>query len=222
MIKSKEQIKKDVKEQLRVNDTIDASNVDAYADKTGKVTLTGTVSSLNSKEAVEEIAYKILGVTDVENELDVALPKRDIPITDQELEVYIREAFMRQSVIDSSKVSVVVKNGIANLEGVVDTFWKRNIASDLASQVIGVREVKNKIAVVPTQSRTDEEIARDIMSSLDRDISADIENIDISVENGRVTLSGVVSSGIAKDAAETAAKGTTGVKDIVNDLSIRY
>lgn len=68
----------DVKSKIRAafqrNANIDANNI-TVESVGSKVTLTGTVRSFAEKQDAEDAAYKALGITDVDNQLEVKIPE---------------------------------------------------------------------------------------------------------------------------------------------------
>ena len=75
---------------------------------------------------------------------------------------------------------------------------------------------------LPTSSeRTDEDIARAAVNSLNWTISVPADRIKISVSKGWVTLEGEVSWQFQKSAAESAVKRLTGVKGISNLITVK-
>ncbi|MBD3366330.1 BON domain-containing protein [candidate division WWE3 bacterium] len=223
MVESKELIKKKVEQQLQSNTQVEASNVSVeVADDGGKVILEGSVPYLSAKQAVTEVTKRVFGVREVENNLEVVHVEPFSSYADENLEADVREALFLSSVLQEDNIDVEVREGVVTLLGSVSDYWKKSRALELATQVRGVKNVVDELAVVPTRGSTDEQIALDVLATLDRDISADIDQIDVHVDNGRVVFDGVVSSWIAKNAAKRAAESTAGVKDIVDNLSIRY
>jgi osmotically-inducible protein OsmY len=80
------------------------------------------------------------------------------------------------------------------LEGTVDAFWKKVRAEDLAFSMRGVLGLTNKIAVVPTQTIADENLAENIINALDRNVNVNVDDVNVTVEDGTVTLTGAVPS----------------------------
>lgn len=68
--------------------------------------------------------------------------------------------------------------------------------------------------------RSDELIADDIHRELTDDHDLDATHIDVSVQNGEVTLTGIVSSRWAKRHAEDVVAECRGVRDVQNRLRI--
>jgi len=70
--------------------------------------------------------------------------------------------------------------------------------------------------------RTDEEIRDDVLDELEWDPAIpEASQIGVAVDNGVVTLSGVVESFPVKRAAEEAARRVEGVRAIANDIEVR-
>jgi len=122
--------------------------------------------------------------------------------------------------IDSSKIEVSVDDGLVTLEGSVDAYWKKIRAENMIFDIRGVTGVSNKLTIVPTKDFMDEQIANSIISAMDRNLNVDAETIDVTVENGIATLSGSVSTLAAYQAAYNAAAYTSGVIDIIDNLTI--
>ncbi len=69
--------------------------------------------------------------------------------------------------------------------------------------------------------RSDERIYDDVCSNLWQHGQIDASDIDVSVENGEVTLKGTVDSRSTKRMAEDTADSIPGVQDVHNQLKIR-
>lgn len=69
--RSSGQVKEDVEELIAANVAIDPAYVAVIVDG-GKVILKGCVSNLEVSEETERAARKVIGVTDVRNELEIS------------------------------------------------------------------------------------------------------------------------------------------------------
>jgi osmotically-inducible protein OsmY len=164
-----------------------------------------------------EDAYDVAGVVLVENQLKVEYPKQ---LTDSEIKSNVTNALSWDFDLDSQKIRVTVNNGDVKLLGTVDAYWKKMIAETDVSKVKGVRNIKNEIAIVPTNEREDEHIAKDVEEALRRKWLVDVNDVDVRVEHGFVTLTGDVPSRLARTEADEAAIYTDGVKAVENKLAI--
>ena len=215
---SNEQIKKDIVNQLYWDQMVDASDVMVEVSD-GKVTLSGTVPSYSARQAAYNDAVIIPGVYLMDNRLGVQAPPVLPPITDDEIRMRAESILDWNADIDAAAIIVTVQAGRVNLSGHVDAYWKRIKAEELVSNLFGVLEVDNAITVVPTDGYRDTLIADDIIATLERSTDIDINNVEIKVENGVVTLSGNVPNWSALRSAEDIARYTGGVVEVINDLS---
>ncbi len=69
--------------------------------------------------------------------------------------------------------------------------------------------------------RSDERIREDVCDALTRDPAVDASQIQVTVNDGRVTLNGTVGSRWMKRRAEDCAEELSGVSDVRNELDIR-
>ena len=216
----KEKKKKNVLDHLYWDDRVNASDVRVEVDE-GKVILTGSVPTYNAKTAAFLDACRVSGVESIENEIEVNFPNAFEGPKDSEIKNNIEDLLSWNSSIDASKIDVFVKDGIVNLKGSVDAYWKKLEAEKTAARINGVVNMKNKIVVVPSQDREDREIAEEIIHAIARDVRVSVDNVDVTVNGGKATLSGTVDAWIAHDAAVNAAKHTEGIKEIQDDIVIQ-
>lgn len=218
--RASEDIKKDVIDQLYWDDRIDASNVKAEVTN-GAVTLTGSVPTYAARQAAQEDAWLIPGVSSVDNLLEVAYPTEFERPTDAELQANLSTAMSWEPHLPGSDIEVSVQGGWVTLNGSVDAYWKKLRAEEIATTLTGVLGVTNELAVVPSDAYEDRLIADNIVAALDRNVHVDAESVDVRVNNGVVTLSGSVSSLPAFRAAQETAEYTAGVIAVNNELVIR-
>ena len=128
--------------------------------------------------------------------------------------------YPRFSIFDD--VSVSVENGLVTLTGKVTMPYKRDELARRAARVDGVREVQNRIDVLPV-STFDEDLRYRIPRAIYGNPSfwryAARANppIHIIVERGRVTLTGVVNSNVERMLARSLATGW-GELSVSNEL----
>src|SRR5260370_11663810 len=100
--------------------------------------------------------------------------------------------------IKSNDIATAVKDGVVTLSGFVSSFWELDAAEKAAKRVYGVKAVANDLEVKLFWQRTDPEIARSAVQTLESHVSIPSENIRDSVKNGRVTLEGTVTFAFQK------------------------
>jgi hyperosmotically inducible protein len=118
-----------------------------------------------------------------------------------------------------------VDGGIVTLMGQVTRPTLKSDAGKAVFRIEGVDKVDNQIQVLPlspVDDRTRLAVYRAIYGhpGLDRYALQAVPPIHIIVENGKVTLEGVVSTQSDKDMANIRANGVGGVFSVVNNLRV--
>jgi hyperosmotically inducible protein len=118
-----------------------------------------------------------------------------------------------------------VDGGTVTLLGQVTRPTLKSDAGNVVKGIEGVGKVDNQILVLPLSSMDDRirlAVYRAIYGhpGLDRYALQAVPPIHIIVENGKVTLEGVVSTQGDKDLANIQANGVSGVFSVVNNLRV--
>jgi osmotically-inducible protein OsmY len=195
---------------LSFNPTVTVSN--------GVVTLTGTVDNASAKQAAGDTAQNTIGVWRVHNYLRV---RPELDVTDKVLEERVRKALKRNPYVERSNITVVVMNGNAYLYGDVDSWLAKDEAERVARGVNGVVEVTSRLKVdyVP-EPLSDRELAADVRFQLYWDAMVDEDAIDVSIDDGTVTLTGTVNSWYERHLAEQNARDA-GADTVRNNLKVQ-
>lgn len=220
MTRFDEQIKKDVVDQLYWDQRVDASDVEVAVDD-GEVSLSGVVPNFISRQAAENDVISIPGVLKVNNQLEVLYPTAITLPTDDEIQTHLESVIKWNSYMDESGIGISVEDGVVTLKGSVDSYWKKERLDDVARDILGVKDVVNELAVVPTKDIADQVIAETIMDALDRNIFVDAESLEVTVRNGEVTLTGNVEEWNTFRTAYEIALYTPGVTNVINNLTLR-
>jgi osmotically-inducible protein OsmY len=141
-----------VASSLSWSPSVDATRIHVAVDQ-GVVTLSGTVDSYWQKHRAEEIAANTAGVTDVRNELTVnpAAPA----VVDEDIRREILAALERNTSIDTSRVSVDVKDGVVTLSGAVPDYAAYRAVEDAARFTAGVLDITNQLTFESQASQGD-------------------------------------------------------------------
>jgi len=215
MAHHQEQIKTAITSRIISDDRVDASDIGVHVND-GHVVLRGTVASSLERDIAADEALRVAGVESVDNQLELQPPTREPEPTGQELENQVQVALSEFSGTREGQVQVEVTNRLATLTGSVDTLWLKIQVERVVSEVDGVTGVRNHLDVLPPSPVSDQEIAKTILRALKRSESIDDGTMDVTVEQGVVTLSGSVSSESASQIAANAAINTAGVKELRN------
>lgn len=214
-----EEIKRRVKEQLRWDERVFSEEVNVEV-KDSTVELSGTVSTYLSLRAAENDALFTPGVNAVQNNIQVKYPEGVTVPSDSEIEKRINSIYSWHANLSSYDLNVKVENGWVTLGGTVDSFYKKMIAEDLAYTVNGVIDIKNEITIVPTRKISDQGIAEAIKDALKIRAEVELDEVDIKVANGVVSLTGAVSSRTAANVAYETALYTAGVTGVVDNIMV--
>jgi hyperosmotically inducible protein len=153
----------------------------------------------------------------------------NLPQSDSDIATNVRHEivmYSHYSIWDD--LSFRVANGNVELEGVVSQPFKKQDIERLVQKVPGVASVTNEIKVLPMSS-TDDRLRLQVASAIYRDPNLSryatlaVPPIHVIVENGHVTLTGMVSTDMEKQIAGMRAT-TTGLSfgPVTNDLVVEH
>ena len=191
----------------------------------GIVDLSGNVELFAYKEEAEKKAHRAKYTIAVRNRIRVA----GIPISDQELQSKLVQKLEYDRVgygtTTFNAIIVNVRDGAVRLGGHAYSPTDKYSALSLVSYTPGVQDVIDEIDVDPPSPMDDRirmNVARLIYGypplmkySIDPG-----RPIRISVQNGNVTLFGVVDTSADKDTAFIRANGASGVFTVTNKLQV--
>jgi osmotically-inducible protein OsmY len=125
--------------------------------------------------------------------------------------------------IDAAEIGVAVSDGVVTLTGEVRSMAEKWSAEHVAKRVGGVQAVANDIVIrLPDESqRTDAEIARVALNTLEWDVWVPHHCVMVTVSDGMVKLEGEVDTQHQKQAAERVIRQLTGVKGVTNLLHVK-
>jgi osmotically-inducible protein OsmY len=121
----------------------------------------------------------------------------------------------------SADIAVAVKEGVVTLSGFVHSYFEKDAAEKAAKRVYGVKAVANDIEVRTIGTRTDPEIAREVVQEIQSHVSLPAEKIKATVEHGWVKLEGTVDWQYQKTLAESAVKKLRGVIGVTNNIEVK-
>jgi osmotically-inducible protein OsmY len=136
----------------------------------------------------------------------------------------LRDAVMRQlawdPAFDASMIGVSTQGGVLTLSGYVQTYAAKLAAERAARKVYGVEAIANELEVRLAQDRIDPDIAKDAVQALKARVDVPTD-IDVTVRDGYITLTGKVEWMFQKLAAEGAVKYLRGVRGVFNQITIK-
>jgi osmotically-inducible protein OsmY len=125
--------------------------------------------------------------------------------------------------VTAAHIGVAASAGVITLTGEVESYAEKHAAEIAARRVKGVIAVAQEIKVqLPFErERGDDQIAEAVLDRLAWDVSVPSDSVRVTVDQGWVTLSGVVDHNFQRQAAEQNVRRLRGVVGISNQISIK-
>jgi hyperosmotically inducible protein len=194
--------------------------------KDGAVTLTGTVSEESHKSLAQETVAGLPGVKSVDNRLEVkgTPPAKN---SDAWISTKVKTMLLFHRNV-SAMTEVNTTNGIVTLQGKATSQAQKDLTTEYAKDVEGVKDVKNEMTIAKASKKTqtvsrkvdDASITALVKMTLLYHRSTSALNTKVTTSNGVVTLSGKASNAAEKDLATKFAKDVNGVKSVKNQMTI--
>ena len=218
-------ITQDVRKRLITSASIssDALRVTVHQ---GVVTLEGMVASWAERQEAELLAGEVRGAKDVTNTLVVQYPNTR---PDAEIQRDVATTLGRDVYLTGLPIAVTVQNGVVTLVGEVATVYQWERAGDAARLVWNVTGVIDDLLVTQRGSMgtrqksptpTDAQLTAAVYDTLAADQRLVPSEVTVHVQQGEVTLYGVVPSYYQKHIAEQAAHDVVGVARVTNGLAV--
>lgn len=222
-----------------MDDRIESSAKQSYVFKTylhgddikiqsrnGAVAMTGIVSEESHKSLAQETVAGLPGVKSVDNKLET---KGENPAknSDAWLTTKVKTALLfHRSVSATTKVDA--KDGIVTLRGDAANLAQKELTTEYAKDVEGVKDVNNEMTVTksPKKTRTagekidDASITGQVKMTLLYHRSTSALNTKVVTKNGVVTLHGKAGNAAEIKLATKLANDVNGVKEVKNRMTI--
>jgi osmotically-inducible protein OsmY len=123
---------------------------------------------------------------------------------------------------DADEIAVKAEGDVVTLRGTVGSFAQRRAAVDDARRTDGVVDVFDdlKVRLMDDYMREDMDIRGAALQSLMWDVEVPSDSIDVSVEDGWVTLKGEVNFQFQSDDAFDDVASLIGVTGVSNDIKV--
>ena len=125
--------------------------------------------------------------------------------------------------VDDADIHVMNVNTDVALNGTVPNYPQYLEAAAAAQRVTGVKNVYNhlEVALLEADFRDDVMLITAANNALAQNVTVP-DGVEATASDGNVTLTGTVSFGTERAAAERAVAGLTGVRNIRDDIEISY
>jgi osmotically-inducible protein OsmY len=224
----------------KMDDSIESSAKKSYVFKTylkeddieiesedGVVTLKGTVSGEHHKSLAQETVAGLPGVKSVDNRLEVK-GERPAEKSDAWLTAKVKTTLLFHKSV-SSLTEVTTKDGIVTLQGEADNQAQKDLTTEYAKDVEGVKDVKNEMTLSKTAKKTsrtmgdkidDASVTAQVKTALLFHRSTSAFNTSVTTKNGVVTLTGKARNAAEKDLASKIVDDVKGVRSVKNRMTV--
>jgi hyperosmotically inducible protein len=194
----------------------------------GAVTLTGFVSEEYHKSLAQETVAGLPGVKSVDNRLEEVNGAPPTANSDAWLRDKVETTLLFHRSVSAGTTEVDVKDGIVTLRGDASSQAQKELTTEYARDVEGVKDVNNEMTVTKTSEKTrtvgekidDASITAQVKMTLLFHHSTSALNTKVETKNGVVTLYGKASNAAALDLATKLANDVNGVKGVNNRMAI--
>ena len=205
-----------VQSELDFDPLVDPTDI-TVKDLNGDVALNGTVPSYPQYLEAAAAAQRVAGVKHVHNHLSVVLPAGDYR-DDAQLTTAANNALLWAVTVPAG-VEAAARDGNLTLTGTVNFGSQRTAAELAVSGLIGVRNVKNEVAIDADADAGDVTVL--VQDALGRNaLIVDDSDVLIDAAGNTVTLTGHVRTWAEHDAVIDAAWMASGVYDVIDNLVI--
>ncbi len=224
-----------------MDDRIESSAAKSYVFKTylkddaiktvsrdGVVTLTGTVAWASHKSLAEDTVISLPGVKRVNNKLKV---KGESPpeLSDGWLSTKVKTTLLFHRNVSATATGVDVKDGIVTLSGKAASVAQKELTTEYARDIEGVKEVKNEMSISTTPVKRDPTIGEVID---DASITAQVKltllshrstsaiKTTVKTRDGVVTLSGIATNDAERNLVTKLVADINGVNRVINRMTL--
>lgn len=196
--------------------------------KDGVVILTGSVLEESHKSLARETVAELPGVKKVDNRLEVE-GDRPAANSDLWLGTKVKATLLFHRNVNALKTEVSVKDAIVTLRGDASSGAQKELTTEYAKDVEGVKDVKNEMTVSGAPEKKHETVGEKID---DASITAQVKmtllyhrstsavSTKVKTKNGVVTLSGKAGNAAEKNLVTKLASDVHGVKNVMNRMVV--
>jgi hyperosmotically inducible periplasmic protein len=198
--------------------------------KDGVVTLTGFIAGSDRKQLAEMTVAVLPGVKKVDNRLTV---KGAGPTANSDVWILekVKSTLLVHRSTSAGKTDVSVKDGKVTIRGGATSQAQKDLVTEYAKDVDGVKDVDNQMTVTVSSSMKatydsaaeyidDASITAQVRYALLVHRSTSAIKTKVSTENGAVTLQGKAKNEAEKTLVNKLVNDINGVKSVINQMTI--
>jgi len=196
--------------------------------KNGAVILTGTVLESSHKSLAQDTVEGLPGVKSVDNQLTVK-GETHAEHSDGWLGTKVKTTLLFHRNVRATKTDVNVADGVVTLSGEASSLAQKELTTEYASDVEGVKSVKNDMTIAKAPAEPaetigekidDASITAQVKSSLLSHRSTSALKTKVETTEGVVTVSGIAKNAAEKSLVTKLVNDIHGVKDVINNMTI--
>ena len=196
--------------------------------KDGVVMLTGTVSEESHKTLAQETAAGLLGVSRVDNKLETKA-EAAAESADSWINRKVKLTLLFHRNVDASKTFVEVKDKIVTLKGTASSVAQKELTTEYAKDIEGVKEVKNEmtVAALPepaertaTEKMDDASVTAQVKTALSNHRSTSSIKTMVEARDGEVILTGIAKNAAEKSLVSKLVADIQGVTSVKNQMTV--
>jgi osmotically-inducible protein OsmY len=196
--------------------------------KNGVVALTGTVSEESHKSLAQETVAGLPGVKSVDNRLEVK-GEHPAEMSEAWLSAKVKTTLLFHRSVSGFKTRVNVKDRVVTLQSENTSQAQKDLATEYAKDVEGVKDVKNEMTVPKTSKKKhettgekidDASITAQVKTALLFHRSTSALNTTVATKRGVVTVGGKAKNAAEKDLVTKLVNDIKGVKSVMNRMTI--
>lgn len=141
---------------------------------------------------------------------------------DEVLQAKVIEAIKWEPLLHENKIDVAAEDGIVSLNGVVENYAQKSEARDALKNILGVRAIVDDLKVEPHLSavKDDKDIAASVIKAFKENWAVPDHRIKVTVQDGWVTLEGILHWNFQRKAADNAIRYLQGVRGVIDKIKI--
>ena len=193
------------------------------SSKEGVVTLSGQVLDDIHKPMAGNTAEALSGVKSVDNQI-VVLKERLPENSDTWIRMKVQTMLVFHNQVSARKTDVTVKNGVVTLKGIAASSAQRDLTTEYAKNVEGVKSVTNSMKLAKAETLGDKiddaSITAQVKMTLVLHASTSAINTNVTTKDGVVMVSGIAQNAAEIELVTKLVEDVDGVLKIVNTMSI--
>jgi len=202
----------------------DAVKIDS---RDGVVSLTGSVAEISHKSLAQDAVAGLPGVKSVDNKLEVkGAPTAS---SDAWLSDKLKITLMFHRSVSAGNAEVQVKDGVVTLRGAADSQAQKELTTEYAKDIEGVKDVDNEMTVSTASTNTvrttgekmdDSSITAQVRMALLFHRSTSVLNTSVATKRGVVTVGGKAGNTAEIDLVTKLVDDINGVKSVKNLMTV--